>query len=87
MEKIIIHTSYKKNLESLEEGNVAEGVISATMDRLVFYNTMGVELPATGESGVVAYFIPFIVATAWMFTMPYMDKTNKWRAKGRKREK
>ena len=82
---IYYHTSYKKNLETLREGNVAEGVISATMDRLVFYNTMGVELPATGESGVVAYFIPFIVATAWMFTMPYMDKTNKWRAKGRKR--
>ena len=84
---IYYHTSYKKNLESLVEGNEAEGVISATMDRLVFYNTMGVELPATGESGVVEYFIPFIVATAWMFTMPYMDKTNKWRAKGRKREK
>ena len=84
---VFYHTSYKKNLESLVEGNVAIGEISATMDRFVFYNTMGVELPATGESGVVAYFIPFIVATAWMFTMPYMDKTNKWRAKGRKREK
>lgn len=83
---IYYHTSYKKNLETLREGNEATGEISATMDRFVFYNTMGVELPATGESGVVAYFIPFIVATAWMFTMPYMDKTNKWRAKGRKRK-
>lgn len=85
--EIYYHTSYKKNLETLREGNEVTGEISATMDRLVFYNTMGVELPATGESGVVAYFIPFIVATAWMFTMPYMDKTNKWRAKGRRREK
>ena len=84
---VFYHTSYKKNLESLVEGNEAKGEISANVDRIVFYNTMGVELPATGESGVVAYFIPFIVATAWMFTMPYMDKTNKWRAKGRKREK
>lgn len=83
---VFYHTSYKKNLESLVEGNVATGEISANVDRIVFYNTMGVELPSTGESGVVAYFIPFIVATAWMFTMPYMDKTNKWRAKGRKRE-
>ena len=84
------HTSYRKNMGTITDFTSTTGVtgtISENIDRIVFYNTMGVELPSTGESGVVAFFIPFIVATAWMFTMPYMDKTNKWRAKGRKREK
>ena len=83
------HTSYRKNTDPITDFTSTTGVtgtISENIDRIVFYNTMGVELPSTGESGVVAFFIPFIVATAWMFTMPYMDKTNKWRAKGRKRE-
>ena len=83
---IYYHTSVRKNTDRVVEGNVVEGEITENTDIIIFYNTAGVELPSTGESGVVAYFIPFIVATAWMFTMPYMDKTNKWRAKGRKRE-
>lgn len=83
------HTSYRMNTDPITDFTSTTGVtgtISENIDRIVFYNTMGVELPSTGESGVVAFFIPFIVATAWMFTMPYMDKTNKWRAKGRKRK-
>ena len=83
---VFYHTSYKKNTNNIEDGNSVDGVIADSVDTIIFYNAAGVELPSTGESGVVAYFIPFIVATAWMFTMPYMDKTNKWRAKGKKRE-